>query len=118
MITTLLLANASQNANLLLLIQMEEKICDNMIQLESNGGDGQQVSPVGLVYRIGDVDQGCRGRGSIGAREWSVMTPLIRLYTASGYCLALIRLSRASAASVFPTPSSARTITSHVDGSR
>ena len=30
--------------------------------------------------------------------------------------LALIRFSRANAASTFPTPSSARTITSHVDG--
>lgn len=83
-----------------------------------------------------DVDQGTIGdRGSIGGKEWSVITPLIRLYTASGYCLprdktvneqkkkrnqvtnlALIRFSRDNAASIFPTPSSARTITSHVDG--
>jgi hypothetical protein len=37
-----------------------------------------------------DVDQGCdssEDRGSMGGKEWSVITPLIRLYTASGYCL-------------------------------
>jgi len=68
-----------------------------------------------------EVDQGSGSsgdRGSIGGMEWSVITPLIRLYTASGYCLDLIRFSRDSAASTFPTPSSARTMTSHVDGSR
>ena len=37
-----------------------------------------------------EVDQGSGSsgdRGSIGGKEWSVITPLIRLYTASGYCL-------------------------------
>ena len=37
-----------------------------------------------------DVDQGSGSGGercSIGGKEWSVITPLIRLYTASGYCL-------------------------------
>jgi hypothetical protein len=62
----------------------EKDICDIKNQGQKKIGTiGRQVA-ISITNEC-DVDQ----ESSVGSgkMEWSVITPLIRLYTASGYCL-------------------------------
>ena len=86
-------ASSSQDADLLS-IQMEKKMYVIIKQVRRKSLTVRwedKACPGSISMANGcDVDQGSGSsgeRGSIGGKEWSVITPLIRLYTASGYCL-------------------------------